>query len=76
MDMMVRRTYNGARHNECPPTSSRIGLDGLHNSHIKLDLLRIDSSRAIVVGLLIGIVDGAIVVGRVGLDLRRMHRLL
>lgn len=76
MEMVVRRTYNGARHNERPPTSSRIGLDCLHDSHIKLDLLRIDSSRAIVIGLLIGIVDGAIVVGGVGLDLRRVDRLL
>jgi len=76
MDMVVTRTYNGARHNECPPTSSRIGLDCLHDSHIKLDLLRIDSSRAIVIGLLVGIVDGAIVVGGVGLDLGRVDRLL
>jgi hypothetical protein len=30
------RAYNGARHHECPPAGSGIGLDGLEHSHIMI----------------------------------------
>jgi hypothetical protein len=51
------RTYNGARHYECPPAGSGIGLDSLEHSHIMFDLLGIDGTRSVVVDLLADIVN-------------------
>jgi hypothetical protein len=71
------RAYNGARHDECPPTGSGIGLDGLEHSHVMFDLLGIDGTRSVVVGLVADmIVERSALGGGVGLDLMRYGRLL
>jgi hypothetical protein len=71
------RAYNGARHYECPPTGSGIGLDSLEHRHIMFDLLGIDSACSVVVhAALLVIVDRSARGGGLHLDLRRWVRLL
>lgn len=64
------RAYNGAGHDECPPTGGGIGLDRLEHRHIMFDLLGIDGARSVVVDLLVDIVDRSARGAGLRLDLR------
>ena len=68
-------TYDSTRHNECPPTGSWIGLDGLEHRHVMFDLLSIDGARPVVVDLL-PTIGRAAIGGRLRLHLHRSRRLL
>jgi len=50
------KTYDCARHDECPPTGRRVGLYGLHDGHVMLDVLGIHGTAFVISGLL-GIED-------------------
>lgn len=45
-------TYDCARHDERPPTGRRVGLYGLHDGHLMLDVLGIDGAAFVISGLL------------------------
>jgi len=66
------KSYNGARHDEGPPTGGRISLDGLPNSHAMLEILGIDSTRSVQAALLVDIVAR---LGMVGFDFHGRKRL-
>ena len=51
------RTYDCARHDECPPTGRRVGLHGLHDGHLMLDVLGIHGTGFVISGLLGVIAD-------------------
>ena len=45
-------TYDCARHDERPPTGRRVGLHGLHDGHLMLDILGIHGAAFVISGLL------------------------
>lgn len=67
------KAYNGAGHDECPPTGSGIGLDSLEHRHVMFELLGLDGARSVVIDLLI--VDSFALEVGLRLDLGR-HGLL
>ena len=73
---IVSKTYNSAGHDKGPETGRGIGPDGLQHRHLMFDLLGLDGACAVIVDLLVGIVDGAAVGGRLRLDLCHGGRLL
>jgi hypothetical protein len=70
--------YNGARHDECPPTGSGIGLDSLEHGHVMFDIFGIDGARPVVDGLLGAniLIDGFMFGGGMRLDLRHGRLLV
>jgi hypothetical protein len=70
----MKKIYNCARHDECPPSGCRIGFHSLQHRHIVFDSFGFDSARSVVDGLLF--IGGLALAVRLRLDLRCRSRLL
>lgn len=49
----MSEAYDGAGHDKCPPSGSRVGSSSLQHCHIVLQVLGIDGTSAVVINLLI-----------------------